>query len=219
MAKLRVQNFSISLDGYGAGPDQSTENPLGLGGESLHDWIVATRSWRQMHGREGGEAGVDEDFVARGIANVGAWIMGRNMFGPIRGSWPDDNWKGWWGENPPFHAPVFVLTHHERAAITMQGGTSFHFVTDGIRAALDRAVDAARGRDVLIGGGVATIRQSLRAGLIDAMHLAIAPILLGSGEHLLIGIDTARLGYRCGEHVPSARATHVVLTRPLASPL
>jgi dihydrofolate reductase len=213
MSKLRIGCFSLSLDGYGAGPDQSSENPLGVGGEALHDWFIPTRTFQRMHGKEGGTTGVDDDFASRAFANIGAWIMGRNMFGPVRGPWPDENWKGWWGDNPPYHCPVFVLTHHERAPVTMEGGTVFHFVTDGIEAALECAVQAANGKDVLIGGGVATVRQYLRAGLIDEMHLAISPILLGSGEHLFANIDTAGLGYRCAEHVPSQSATHVVLTR------
>jgi dihydrofolate reductase len=213
MPKLRVHSFSISLDGYGAGPDQSLDDPLGVGGTALHEWFVLTRTFQQVHGKEGGTAGVDDEFAARVNANIGAWIMGRNMFGPIRGPRPDENWKGWWGDNPPFHCPVFVLTHHERAPITMAGGTIFHFVTDGIEAALERAVQAANGKDVLLGGGVATIRQYLRAGLIDEMHLAISPVLLGSGEHLFANIDTASLGYRCTEHVPTQNATHVVLTK------
>jgi dihydrofolate reductase len=213
MTKLRVGNFSLSLDGYGAGPDQSPENPLGVGGEALHDWFIPTRTFQRVHGKEGGTTGVDDDFAARVHANIGAWIMGRNMFGPVRGPWPDENWKGWWGDNPPFHCPVFVLTHHERAPVTMAGGTTYHFVTGGIEAALERAVQAANGKDVLIGGGVATVRQYLRAGLIDEMHLAISPILLGSGEHLFADIDTASLGYRCTEHVPTQNATHIVLTK------
>jgi dihydrofolate reductase len=213
MSKLRVSCLSVSLDGYGAGPNQSVENPLGVGGEALHDWFVPTRTFQQVHGREGGVSGPDNDFAARQFANIGAWIMGRNMFGPIRGPWPDENWKGWWGDNPPYHCPVFVLTHHERAPVTMAGGTTFHFVTDGIEAALERAIQAAGGKDVLVGGGVATVRQYLRAGLIDEMHFAISPILLGSGEHLFAGIDTVGLGYRCAEHVPTQKATHVVLTK------
>lgn len=213
MSKLRTGCFSLSLDGFGAGPNQSPESPLGEGGEALHDWFIPTRTFQQLSGKEGGTTGVDDGFASRAFANVGAWIMGRNMFGPIRGPWPDENWKGWWGDNPPYHCPVFVLTHHERAPITMEGGTIFHFVTDGIEAALERAVQAANGKDVLLGGGVATVRQYLRAGLIDEMHLAISPILLGSGEHLFADIDTASLGYRCTEHVPSQNATHVVLTK------
>jgi dihydrofolate reductase len=211
MSKLRVQCFSLSLDGYGAGPDQSLKNPLGVGGEGLHQWVLPTRTFRRMFGKEGGTTGVDDDFAARGFANLGAWILGRNMFGPIRGPWPDESWKGWWGDNPPYHCPVFVLTHHARAPIEMAGGTTFHFVTDGIEAALERATAAAAGKDVRLGGGVATIRQYLRAGLIDAVHLALSPVLLGSGEHLLAGIDMLKLGYDCTEHVATANATHVVL--------
>jgi dihydrofolate reductase len=213
MAKLRVHTFSISLDGYGAGPNQGLDNPLGVGGEALHEWAVATRTFQQMRGRDGGTTDVDDDFVARGFANIGAWIMGRNMFGPVRGPWPDDTWKGWWGDNPPYHAPVFVLTHNPRASIVIDGDTTFHFVTDGILAALERASEAAKGQDIRLGGGVATIQQYLRAGLVDEMHLAISPILLGSGEHLLAGIDIVKLGYQCTEHVPSTNATHVILTK------
>jgi dihydrofolate reductase len=213
MPKLRVHAFSISLDGYGAGPDQDRANPLGVGGEELHKWVVATRTFRQMYGREGGSTGVDDEFAARGFDNVGAWIMGRNMFGPVRGPWPDDIWKGWWGDNPPYHCPAFVLTNQPRASIAMDGGTTFHFVTDGIRAALERARDAAQGKDIRLGGGVATIRQYLTAGLIDEMHLAVSPVLLGSGEHLLAGIDAPRLGYHCAEHIATPDATHVVLRR------
>jgi dihydrofolate reductase len=213
MTKLRVHSFTISLDGYGAGPDQSPNNPLGIGADALHEWIVATRAFRKMHGGEGGARGRDDDFAARNTANVGAWIMGRNMFGPIRGAWPDENWKGWWGDNPPFHVPVFVLTHHPRPSIDMEGGTSFHFVTDGLESALQRAVEAANGRDVVLGGGVSAIRQYLQACLIDEMHIAIAPVLLGSGEHLFAEIDLPRLGYRCSEHVPTKAVTHVVFTK------
>jgi dihydrofolate reductase len=211
--KLRVQSFSLSLDGYGAGPGQDLGNPLGVGGMALHEWVLATRTFQQMFGSDGGTTGVDDDFAARGFANIGAWIMGRNMFGPIRGPWPDASWKGWWGDDPPYHTPVFVLTNHPRASITMSGGTVFHFVTDGIHAALKRATEAANGRDIRLGGGVATIRQYLRAGLVDEMHLAVSPVLLGCGEHLFGDIDAAKLGYRCSEHVPSAKATHVVLSK------
>ena len=213
MSKLRVHAFSISLDGYGAGPDQSIEHPLGVGGPGLHEWFLGTRTFRQMTGNGGGTTGVDEEFAARGFVNVGAWIMGRNMFGPVRGAWPDDTWKGWWGDNPPYHVPAFVLTNHARDPITMQGGTTFHFVTDGIQAALRRATEAAQGKDIRLGGGTATIRQYLRAGLVDEMHVAIAPTLLGRGEHLFDGLDLPKLGYRCSEHVPTAAATHVVLTK------
>ncbi|MGA7323892.1 MAG: dihydrofolate reductase family protein [Rhodomicrobium sp.] len=213
MSKLRVQSFSLSLDGYGAGPNQDVNNPLGAGGLALHEWAFATRTFKKMHGKEGGTTGIDEDFAARGFKGVGAWILGRNMFGPIRGPWPDDAWKGWWGDTPPYRTPVFVLTNHPRASITMNGGTVFHFVTEGIHVALQRAGDAANGLDVRLGGGVATIRQYLRAGLIDEMHLAISPVLLGSGEHLLSGIDAAELGYECTEYVPSPNAAHVVITK------
>ncbi len=213
MPKLRVSSFSISLDGFGAGPHQDLINPLGVGGTALHEWAFATRTFRQMFGSEGRTTGIDDDFAARGFKNIGAWILGRNMFGPIRGPWPDDTWKGWWGDSPPYHTPVFVLTHHARESITMNGGTTFHFVTEGIHAALQRAVDAAQGQDVRVGGGVATIQQYLRAGLIDEMHLAISPVLLGSGEHLLASIDLLKLGYQCTEHVPTPKATHVVLTK------
>ena len=213
MTKLRVRIFTISIDGYGAGPDQSLDNPLGVGGRTLHPWLVATRTFQQMHGGEGGTTGVDNDFAARGFVNVGAWIMGRNMFGPVRGPWPDETWKGWWGRNPPYHNPVFVLTHHARPSITMEGGTVFHFVTEGINAALARATEAAKGKDVQIAGGVETIRQYLRAALIDEMQLAISPVLLGSGEHLFSGIDTLKLGYQCTEHVATPNATHIVLTK------
>jgi dihydrofolate reductase len=213
MPKLRVHCFSISLDGYGAGPGQELQNPLGVGGEALHEWVVATRTFRQMVGQEGGTTGADDEFTARGFDNIGAWIMGRNMFGPVRGSWPDDSWKGWWGDNPPYHCPVFVLTKHPRTSFTMDGGTTFHFVTDGIHEALKRAAEAANGRDIRLGGGVATIRQYLRAGLIDEMHLAISPVLLGSREHLLAGIDAPALGYQCTKHVPTTNATHIVLSK------
>ncbi len=213
MTKLRVQSFSLSLDGYGAGPHQDLPNPLGVGGMALHQWVFATQTFQKIHGRDGGATGIDDDFAARGFTNIGAWILGRNMFGPVRGHWPDDTWKGWWGDNPPYHTPVFVLTNHPRPSITMDGGTVFHFVADGINAALTRATEVANGQDIRLGGGVATIRQYLRAALIDEMHLAISPVLLGSGEHLLTGIDAPKLGYQCTEHVATANATHVVLTR------
>jgi dihydrofolate reductase len=213
MSRLRVNSFSISLDGYGAGPTQDLANPLGVGGKALHEWVFGTRTFREKHGQDGGTTGIDDDFIARGFENIGAWIIGRNMFGPIRGPWPDDAWKGWWGDDPPYHTPVFVLTKHPRASIDMSGGTTFHFVTDGIHAALKLAVDAARGQDVRLGGGVATIRQYLRAGLIDEMHLAMSPILLGTGENLLEGIDAAKLGYQCTRHVSTDKATHFVITQ------
>jgi dihydrofolate reductase len=213
MPKLRVHGFSISLDGYGAGPNQDVNNPLGVGGRALHEWAFATRTFRQMFGAEGGSTGTDDEFAARGFDNIGAWILGRNMFGPVRGPWPDESWKGWWGDNPPYHVPVFVLTHHPRASFTMSGGTTFHFVTDGIHKALERATDAAGNRDVRVGGGIATIRQYLSARLIDEMHLAVAPVLLGAGENLLAGIDAPQLGYQCVEHVATPDATHVVIAR------
>jgi dihydrofolate reductase len=215
MTKLRVHSFAISLDGYGAGPNQSVDNPLGVGGVALHEWVFATRTFQNMFGSEGGATGVDDDFAARGFSNIGAWIMGRNMFGPVRGEWPDDKWKGWWGDNPPYHVPVFVLSHHPRVSITMAGGTAFHFVTDGIQTALKRAKESANGQDVRLGGGIATIQQYLRARLIDKMHLAIAPTLLGSGEHLFAGLDAVALGYRCSEYVSTANVTHIVLTRKI----
>jgi dihydrofolate reductase len=214
VSKLRVHSFSISIDGYGAGPSQDLENPLGVGGPELFDWFFHTRTWQRMHGGENGETGVDDETAAQGFDGIGAWILGRNMFGPIRGPWPDDSWKGWWGDEPPYHVPAFVLTHHARAPLEMKGGTVFHFVTEGIHAALQRAREAAGGRDIRLGGGVATIRQYLRAALIDELHLAIAPVLLGSGEHLLHGIDLRALGYECAEHVSGARAAaHVVLRK------
>src|SRR5436309_16054575 len=197
MSRLLVRSFGMSIDGYSAGPNQSLDNPLGVNGPELMDWFFHTRVWREMHGQPGGDTGVDNEIAKQGFENMGAWILGRNMFGPVRGPWPDESWKGWWGVNPPYHVPVFVLTHHPRASIEMEGGTTFHFVTDGIHAALERAKQAAQGKDVRLGGGVATIRQYLNAGLIDEMHLAIAPNLLGRGEALLAGIDLAALGYRC----------------------
>jgi len=213
MPKLRVHNFAISLDGYGAGPNQDLSAPLGVGGEALHNWFVTTRTFQQQAGKAGGTTGIDDDFAARGLRGIGAFILGRNMFGPVRGPWPDDSWQGWWGNNPPYHAPTFVLTNHPRAPVTMEGGTTFYFITDGIHAALRRATEAANGRDIQLMGGVATIRQYLREGLIDEIHFAIAPILLGAGEHLLAGIDVPKLGYRCSEHIAAPNATHVVLAK------
>ena len=213
MPKLRVQSFSLSLDGYGAGPDQDLANPMGVGGMALHEWVFPTRTFQRMFGQGDGTTGVDDNFAARGFENVGAWILGRNMFGPIRGAWPDDTWKGWWGEEPPYHVPVFVLTHHARTPVEMKGGTTFHFVTGGIREALDRARAAARGKDVRVGGGVSTVREYLRAGLIDEMHLVVSPVVLGRGENLLGGIDLATLGLRPSQHISSEKALHVVLTR------
>jgi dihydrofolate reductase len=213
MSKVRVNCFAVSLDGYAAGPNQSLENPLGVRGPELFEWFFSTRTWKQMHGQEGGSTGVDDRWARRGMENVGAWILGRNMFGPVRGPWPDDSWRGWWGEEPPYHVPTFVLTHHEREPLEMKGGTTFHFVTDGIEAALQRAKDAAKDKDVRIGGGVATIQQYLKAGLIDELHLVCRPILMGSGENLFAGLDMAGLGYQYSEHEASESATHVVLKK------
>lgn len=214
MSRLKVQSFSISLDGFGAGPNQSLQNPMGEGAGGLHQWFRGTRTFQRMLGDASkGTDGPDEDFGARGFENVGAWILGRNMFGPVRGPWPDDEWKGWWGDEPPYHVPVFVLTHHARPPLEMKGGTTFYFVTDGIEAALARAKEAAGGKDVRLGGGVSTVRQYLQAGLVDEMHLAISPVLLGSGEALLAGIDLPALGFKVAGHVATEAATHVVLSK------
>jgi dihydrofolate reductase len=213
MARLIVRAFTISLDGYGAGPNQTRETPLGTGGEELHDWLVNSRSFKALYGGEGGTTGIDEDFASGAMSGLGAWIMGRNMFGPVRGPWPDDSWRGWWGKNPPYHVPVFVLTHHERASVTMEGDTVFHFVTGGIHAALERAREAAGSRDIRIGGGASTIRQYLQARLVDELHVPVAPILLGSGEHLYAGLDLPALGYRVTECVAGEQATHYVIGR------
>jgi dihydrofolate reductase len=214
VSKLRVNAFSVSADGFGAGPDQSPDHPLGRGGEQLHQWFLPTRTFqREVQRRDAGTTGIDDDFAARSFENLGAWIMGRNMFGPVRGPWPDHEWKGWWGANPPYHVPVFVLTHHSRPPLEMEGGTVFHFVTEGIEAALDRARATARGKDVRIGGGAATIRQYRQAGLIDEMHLAISPILLGDGAPLFEGIDLQALGYGVKEHVSTEGAMHLVVER------
>jgi len=221
MSRLRVNGFGISIDGYGAGPNQALDNPMGAGGMALHQWVLGTKTFQKIAGGFAesliadlpGRTGVDDDFAARGFENIGAWIMGRNMFGPIRGPWPDDEWKGWWGTTPPYHCPVFVHTHHARAPLTMDGNTTFHFITDGIHEALKLAKEAAQGKDIRLGGGAATIRQYLVAGLIDEIHLAIAPTLLGKGEHLFSGIDLVSLGYKCTEHVASELASHVVLTK------
>jgi dihydrofolate reductase len=216
-SKLRVNCFSVSLDGYGAGQNQSLENPLGVGGMALHEWFFPTRTFQTMVvGGKEGATGTDDDFAVRGMAGLGAWILGRNMFGPVRGEWRDDKWKGWWGDNPPYHVPVFVLTHHPRAPLVMAGGTTFYFVTDGIHAALSRAREAAQGKDVRIGGGVATVRQYLQAGLIDELHLAFSPVLLGQGENLFNGLDLPKLGYHCTERVASPAAMHIVLTKRAA---
>lgn len=216
MSRLRVHSFAISADGFGAGPDQSLANPMGVGGMALHQWAFATRSMKRMFGQpdaEAGSTGPDDEAIVRGFEGIGAWILGRHMFGPVRGPWPDDAWKGWWGDEPPYHVPVFVLTHHARAPIEMKGGTTFHFVTTGLHDALAQARAAAGGRDVRLGGGVATLRQALQARLVDQMHLAITPALLGRGEHLLAGIDLPALGYRCSGHVGTAAALHVTFER------
>lgn len=213
MPKLRVQSFALSLDGFAAGPSQDLQHPLGVRGPELMEWFFATRVWRTMHGQDGGETGVDNEMAQQGLAGLGAWILGRNMFGPVRGPWPDESWRGWWGEEPPYHTPVFVLTHHARAPLRMAGGTEFHFVTDGIEAALERATAAAGDRDVRLGGGVATIRQYLRAALIDELHLAVRPVLLGAGEPLFQGLDLPALGYECERYVAGERAAHVFLRK------
>lgn len=214
MTRVRVESFTISLDGYGAGPDQDLANPLGVGGTELHQWLFPTRTLqRTLFGKDEGTTGIDDAYAARGFRDVGAWILGRNMFGPVRGPWPDEAWKGWWGDEPPYHVPVFVLTHHARAPLEMKGGTTFHFVTGGSGEALARAREAAAGRDVRIGGGPHTIRQYLREGLIDELHVAIAPVLLGRGEPLFAGIDLRSLGYACVETAATEKATHVVLRR------
>ena len=211
MSKVRVQSFAVSIDGYGAGPSQDLQNPLGLNGPELFGWFFPTRVWRQMQGLDGGETGIDNGFAERGMAGMGAWILGRNMFGPVRGPWPDENWKGWWGDEPPYHTQVFVLTHHTRAPLRMAGGTEFRFVTDGIHSALRQARDAAQGRDIRVGGGVATIRQYLEARLIDELHFALRPLLMGSGEHLWKGLDLRSLGYEVTDSVAGERATHVTV--------
>ena len=213
VSKLRVHSFAISLDGYGAGAGQDLQNPLGLRGAELMEWVFHTRVWRTMHGEEGGESGIDNDIARQGLAGIGAWILGRNMFGPVRGPWPDESWQGWWGDEPPYHTPVFVLTHYPRAPLKMAGGTEFHFVTEGIHAALERAHAAAGGRDIRLGGGVATVREYLRAALIDELHLALRPVLLGSGEHLLKDIDARALGYECTGSVAGERAAHVFVRK------
>jgi dihydrofolate reductase len=213
MSKLRVLSFAVSIDGYSAGPNQDLQNPLGVRGPELMDWFFHTRSWRKMHGEVDGETGIDDGIAAQGFAGIGAWIIGRNMFGPVRGAWPDEAWKGWWGEEPPYHTPVFVLTHHPRPILKMRGGTDFHFVTDGIHAALERATAAANGRDVRLGGGAATVRQFLRARLIDDLHLPLRPVLMGSGEKLWDGIDMHALGYECANTIAGERATHLFLRK------
>lgn len=213
MSKIKVAAFSVSLDGFGAGPNQSRENPLGERGEELAGWMFPTKMFQQMMGKAGGTEGTDQDFAAKSMENNGAWIMGRNMFGPIRGPWPDNDWKGWWGEEPPYHVPVFVLTHQARKPVKMKGGTTFYFITDGVESALEKAGKAANGKDIRIGGGVSTIRQFLQAGYIDEIHLAISPVFLGSGEHLFSGIDLTRLGYTDKQVTYGEKATHISLKK------
>jgi dihydrofolate reductase len=217
MSKVRVAAFSISIDGFGAGPRQDVNNPLGVRGLELHNWFFATEAFKKMHGQSGGSHGVDNDFAARSFENVGAWILGRNMFGPVRGAWEGDSWRGWWGNNPPYHMPVFVLTHHARTPLAMEGGTTFYFVTEGLDAALKRAKEAANGKDVRIGGGVSVIRQYLVAGLIDEMHLAMSPVLLGEGEQLLSGINLAGLGFNSTRAVAGENATHLLIGKKSSS--
>jgi dihydrofolate reductase len=213
MSRVRVASFSISLDGFGAGPRQDIDNPLGVRGPEIFSWFFQTDVFKKMYGQEDGSHGVDNDMARKSFENVGAWILGRNMFGPVRGAWPDDSWKGWWGEEPPYHVPVIVLTHHARAPLEMKGGTTFYFVTEGIESALKQAKAAARGKDVRIGGGVATIRQYLVAGAIDEMHLAMSPVLLGEGEHLFAGIDLHRSGFRVERRIEGENATHLILQK------
>ena len=213
VSRVCVRSFALSIDGYGAGPRQDLQNPIGVRGLELMEWFFQTRAWRRMHGDEGGETGVDDSLAEQGFAGIGAWIIGRNMFGPVRGPWPDESWKGWWGDEPPYHTPVFVLTHHPRSTLDMAGGTEFHFITEGIHAALEQARLAAGGRDVRVGGGVSTIRQYLQAGLIDELHLVMRPVLLGSGEPLLQDLDLRALGYECTKTLAGERATHLFLRR------
>jgi dihydrofolate reductase len=212
-SKVKVAGFSLTLDGFSAGINQSLADPLGVGGPKMFEWFFPTRCFHEMTGQPGGETGADNDFAVRGMSGFGAFILGRNMFGPIRGAWPDDAWKGWWGSNPPYHAPTFILTHHPRKSIVMEGGTTFHFVTDGIESALAQAKQAAGEKDVKIGGGVSTVRQYLALNAIDELHLALSPVVLGKGEALLTGIDLASLGFKVIQHTPTPRATHVVLSR------
>lgn len=213
MTKLVVRSIGVSLDGYAAGPRQDLEHPLGVRGPELMEWLFATRTFQRIHGHGGGEAGVDDALAARGFEGIGAWIIGRNMFGPVRGPWPDESWRGWWGDEPPYHTPVFVLTHHKRPPLAMTGGTVFHFVTDGIHAALERARAAAGDLDVRLGGGAATVRQYLQAGLVDDLHLALRPVLLGGGEPLFRDLDLAALGYECASQFAGERAIHAFVRR------
>lgn len=214
MSKVKVAAFAVSLDGFGAGPNQSREKPLGERGEELHNWMFPTKMFQRMMRKQGGTEGPNNDFAESSMANIGAWIMGRNMFGPVRDPWPNDEWRGWWGEEPPYHVPVFVLTHHQREPLTMKGGTVFHFVTDGIESALEKAKLAAAEKDIRIGGGVSTIRQFLQAGYIDEMHLAFSPVFLGSGENLFSGVDLSKLGFTEVKNTIGEHATHVILKKP-----
>jgi len=213
MTRVLVRSFGISIDGYGAGPDQSLEHPLGVNGFDIMDWFIHTRTWRSGQNMAGGDTGVDDQIAAEGMAGFGAWILGRNMFGPVRGPWPDDSWKGWWGDEPPYHVPTFVLTHHPRPPLEMKGGTVFHFVTGGIHEALERAREAAGSKDIRVGGGASTVRQFLCARLIDELHLAQRPVLMGRGEALFDGLDMRALGYACSRQVAGERATHLFITR------
>ena len=213
MPKVVVSGFSLSIDGFGAGPEQNLNDPLGKRGMELHEWFFGTKTFRAMIGKSGGSEGVDEGYAARSMSGFGAFVLGRNMFGPVRGDWPDDEWKGWWGRNPPYHAPTFVLTHYARDPIVMEGGTVFHFVTEGIEAALEKAKAAAGGKNVKIGGGVSTVRQYLQAGLIDELHFAIAPVVLGRGEAMLADIDLPALGFTVTEHAATDHATHIILRK------
>jgi dihydrofolate reductase len=213
VSKLRIRAFGLSLDGFGAGPDQALEHPLGVRGPQLMEWFSTTRFWRRMYGQEGGETGIDNEIAEHSFDGIGAWILGRNMFGPVRGPWPDDSWKGWWGDEPPYHCPVFVLTHHPRAPLRMKGGTEFRFVTEGIHAALEQARAAAGGMDVRLGGGVSTVRQYFAAGLVDEAHFALRPVLLGTGEPLFRDLDLHALGYEISRVVAGERATHFFLRR------
>ncbi len=213
MQKLKVASFSVSIDGFGAGPNQSLENPLGERGKELHNWVFPTNTFQKMHGEGGGEKGIDDDFAARGFQNIGAWILGRNMFGPVRGPWPDENWRGWWGENPPYHCDVFVLTNYPREPLKMEGGTTFYFITDGIHSALEKAMKSAGGKDVRLGGGPDTIKQFINAGLVDEIHLAVSPVLLGRGESIYEGIDLPALGYKIVERAATEKALHLILKK------
>lgn len=213
MGKVKVAGFSVSLDGFGAGPHQDLQNPLGLRGMELHQWVFKTEFFGKMTGQGGGVRDTNNDFAEKAAANVGAWILGRNMFGPVRGKWPNDEWKGWWGANPPYHVPTFVLTHHSRPPLKMEGDTTFYFITDGIESALQQAKSAAGGKDVRIGGGVATIRQYLKIGAIDEMHLAVAPVVLGAGENFFQGLNLAEMGFSVTSYTPTPDAAHIILEK------